>query len=136
MRGFYSASTTVKTPAQTLAAPKVVVPPKSDFVPIRTFAQAIAACEGFYKKGGSIAQRRNNPGNIRINGAFVKYKTVEDGWNALEESIRGFMSKGVTLSQMMMIYSPAVENDTANHTNCIAQKAGIEKGIALTNLIK
>lgn len=57
--------------------------------PIRTFAAAIAKQEGFYVPG-SIPQRANNPGDLKIPGrpvlagtSITKFDSVDDGWNAL-----------------------------------------------------
>lgn len=57
--------------------------------PIVRFAQAIAKQEGFYV-AGSIPQRANNPGDLKIpNSAtlpgtqITRFASVDEGWNAL-----------------------------------------------------
>lgn len=50
---------------------------------VATLAVAIARAEGFFK-GGSKGSRNNNPGNIRRGPDYVRFKTKQEGWKALE----------------------------------------------------
>lgn len=55
---------------------------------IDVFVRAIATMEGFYKSG-TLAQKNNNPGNLRswagteTSGGYARFKRPEDGWRAL-----------------------------------------------------
>jgi hypothetical protein len=86
-------------------------------------AQAIAQKEGFYVSG-SIAQRNNNPGNLRSWGSnpivsgYAKFATIQDGWNALYSQINKNIGRGLTLNEFFAGkpgvypgYSPSSDNN-------------------------
>ena len=54
---------------------------------VQRIAEAIALAEGFYAPG-SLPQRRNNPGDIKVNGVIATYESEADGWEALRNQIR------------------------------------------------
>jgi hypothetical protein len=61
----------------------------------KRIAEAIARAEGFYVSG-SLPQRNNNPGSLRIHGetdTISKFSTVEDGWSALYRQINLIFSR-------------------------------------------
>lgn len=74
------------------------------------FAMAIAAFEGFFippddPRYPSLAQRNNNPGNIRPIGAnegFMGYSTPSEGWRALRKQILINIGRGLTLDQFFL----------------------------------
>ncbi len=71
----------------------------------------------------SLAYKNNNPGNLKYVGqsgategqsGFAKFKTPEDGYNALRKQVNIYKTRfnNLTLAQMVGIYSPEFENDT------------------------
>lgn len=66
---------------------------------VSRIALAIARAEGFYVSG-SVPQRNNNPGNLRLDviggatavgtgaGNFMRYATAEDGMRDLQQQVR------------------------------------------------
>src|SRR4051794_39653115 len=79
-------------------------------------AAAIAQMEGF-NKTGSLAQRNNNPGNLRAgpsavgkdaNGLAV-FATAADGWHDLYHQIDLDAQRGLTLAGFIGKYAPPSE---------------------------
>ena len=67
-------------------------------------AQAIATMEGYYKPD-TIAQRNNNPGNLRtwgsrpiVNG-YAYFDTPEQGWEALKRQVERNIRRGLNLQE-------------------------------------
>lgn len=94
---------------------------------IRTLADAIARKE-------SPNPKYNNPGGIMAygdwcppqkNGKLCRYKTYEEGYAALERSIRAHAGHGQTLEDMGYIYAPPFENDTKAWINEVSKWSGI-----------
>ncbi len=69
---------------------------------IDNLAAAIARYEGFYKPG-SLAQRNNNPGNLRSWGdypvvdGYVRFPDAETGWRALRRQVELNIARGLNL---------------------------------------
>ena len=111
-------------------------------------AQAIAQMEGFFKPGGSIAARNNNPGNLRSWGSnpvvdgYAKFPTLQAGWDALRAQVDKNIGRGLTLQEFFggkpgvyPGYAPAVDrNDPGNYANFVATQAGISPTIALNTI--
>jgi len=86
--------------------------------PIKTFAQAIAKQEGFYVTG-SIPQRANNPGDLKIPNAPVlpgtsitQFETADEGWNALYKQLwiivtgqSSYYNLDMTIDEMSRIWT-------------------------------
>lgn len=105
---------------------------------------AIAQMEG-YNTPGTIAQRNNNPGNLRyaptqsgsestVSGTYATFATAEDGWNALQSYIETQMAAGVTLRQFIYTYAPPSENNTSDYLNWLVSKVGIGADSLLSSL--
>jgi len=106
---------------------------------IDKIALAIAKMEGFFKPG-SLAQRNNNPGNLRswgnrpVVGGYAKFDTPEEGWAALKQQIRRNIDRGLNLLEFFggkpgvyAGYSPAADkNDPVNYARFVAREAGID----------
>ena len=114
---------------------------------IDSIAQAIANMEG-YNTPGSIAQRQNNPGNLRswgsapiVNG-YAQFPTPEAGWNALYSQIQRNIDRGLTLEEFFAGkpgvyagYSPSSDaNRPAEYAQYVAAQAGISPTQPLNNL--
>lgn len=99
---------------------------------VRPFSQAIARAEGFYIRG-SVANRTNNPGDIRTNnphaypgqvGVYHGYAEFSDakwGWRALDRLVmRAVMNtskvynSGMTIIQMGKLYAGNWSNWSTN----------------------
>ena len=89
-------------------------------------AQSIARQEG-YNVSGSIAQRNNNPGNLRTwgsnptSGGFVVFSTPEEGWEALRRQVQLNINRGLTLEEFFGGkpgvyggYAPAADSNQPN----------------------
>ena len=107
---------------------------------ITDLSNAIAQMEGF-NVSGSLAQRNNNPGNIRYvgqagatqgDGGFAKFPSVQAGWDALSNLITKRANQGMTLSSFLNSYAPPVENDTNNYIGFVSNKTGVAPNTTLT----
>src|SRR6516164_5982560 len=94
---------------------------------IQDLMSSIAQMEGF-NTSGTIANRNNNPGNLRysplqigqedtVNGKFATFASAQDGWAALQSYIEGRANTGVSLRDFTYTYAPPSENDTSNYLN-------------------
>lgn len=96
------------------------------------FMQAIATFEGFYKEG-SLAQRNNNPGNLRPIGAsqgFRVFPSANDGWIALRHQVLLNINRGLTLNEFFLGkegvypgYAPLGDNEPEVMENYISYVA-------------
>lgn len=105
---------------------------------VETIAQAIATFEGFFK-AGTLAQRNNNPGNLRswgsapIRDGYAHFETAEDGWKALYRQIELNISRGLSLSEFFggkagvyPGYAPAADaNDPNGYARFVATRTGL-----------
>lgn len=104
-------------------------------------AQAIATQEGYFKSG-TLAQRNNNPGNLRAgpraiakdgNGLAV-YASVNDGWLDLYRQIGLDAGRGLTLAQFIAKYAPPSENNTGAYLANVSGWIGMDPGTKLATL--
>lgn len=120
---------------------------------VDTWKQAIARVEG-YDIAGSVAQRNNNPGNIKGSGdlgtderGFAKYSKPELGWAALEKDLNAkiAMYPNYTLIQIMDRYlggsdpnNPMITNqgNPFSYAKSIADAAGVDPTAKLGDLKK
>lgn len=107
------------------------------------FARAIAEFEGFFKEG-SIAQRNNNPGNLRPIGAstgFRQFETPVEGWERLIHQIKLNIGRGLDVRQFFLGkpgvysgYAPLGDNppDTMeNYISHVKKQTGFAEGVPL-----
>lgn len=111
-------------------------------------AGAIATFEGFFKTG-SLAQRNNNPGNLRTwgnlptSGGYAVFPTVEQGWAALRRQIELNISRGLNLLEFFggkpdiyAGYAPASDaNDPVGYALYVAGQVGIPVAVPLSKLV-
>jgi hypothetical protein len=116
-----------------------------DLVP--AISAAIARMEGFYTSG-SIAQRNNNPGNLRswgtrrIRFGYAYFDTAEGGWAALYRQVRRNIDRRLTLYEFFggkvgvyAGYSPASDrNDPVTYARYVAGHAGVPADVPLDEL--
>lgn len=106
-----------------------------------TLAESIARIEG-YNVSGSIAQRNNNPGNLRsgsgqiatANG-FAVFASPEAGWAALDRQIQLDASRGLTLEQFIYKYAPPSENDSARYLQFVTSNLGVSPDTPLSQVV-
>ena len=109
-----------------------------------TFIEAIAREEGF-EVAGSLAQRRNNPGNIvegefaRTHGAlasdgnrFARWDTPEAGFEAMRILLR-IRYNGLTVAAAINKWAPPVENRTDLYVANVCKWTGLTPDSVLTN---
>jgi hypothetical protein len=112
---------------------------------IQDLANSIAQMEGF-NTPGSIANRYNNPGNLRYaatqngsaqtaSGTFATFATPEDGWAALNSYIDTKANSGQTLRDFIYVYAPPVENNTSSYLNYLSGQLGIGADQSLGDLL-
>lgn len=106
---------------------------------VQRFAESIANMEGFYKKG-SLAQRNNNPGNLRSWGTrptlkgFALFDTPEQGWKALRSQIAKNIARKLTMHEFFAGkeggyggYAPAADkNNPRKYAVFVARNLGID----------
>lgn len=107
------------------------------------FMYALAEFEGFFKEG-SIAQRNNNPGNLRPIGAstgFRYFETPEEGWERLLHQMILNIKRGLTVREFFLGkpgvypgYAPLGDNDAQvmeNYLSHIKKNTGFAEGVPL-----
>ena len=102
-----------------------------------------------YQKLGSLAQKYNNPGNLRqwgevpiVNG-YAKFATIEHGWRALKRQVERLIDRNLTLYEFFggkpnvyPGYAPAADNNHPKHyAEFVAQRAGIAPDKPLLEVI-
>lgn len=109
---------------------------------IDTLAQAIAQMEGF-NVSGSIAQRNNNPGNLRASpyaigkdtNGYAIFPDSTTGWNALNYQLSLYSQRGMDLEQMINVYAPAGDNNDPNsYLHFITGKLGVGPSTTISSL--
>jgi hypothetical protein len=116
---------------------------------VDAIAGAIARMEGFYK-AGSLAQRNNNPGNIRrwspkvpVVDGFSKFPTAGEGWAALRRQVDRNVGRGLTLYEFFggkpLVYSgyaPDSDGNRSRHyAEFVAKRVQIPADVPLITLI-
>jgi hypothetical protein len=106
-----------------------------------TLAQSIATMEGFFQ-AGTLAQRNNNPGNLRAGAGqvgtdangFAIFPDVQTGWSALYRQISLDSSRGLDLSGFITKYAPPSQNDTGSYLNYLTGQLGVPSTTLLSDL--
>lgn len=105
---------------------------------VDAISQAIAQMEG-YNTAGSLAQRNNNPGNLRswgswpvVNG-YVQFPDASTGWQALAVQVSKNVNRGLTLQEFFGgksgVYSGYSPGTDGNHPVQYAQFVSTQVGI-------
>jgi hypothetical protein len=103
----------------------------------------IAQIEGWFVPN-SLAQRNNNPGNLRFvgqagavqgEGGFAKFATPDDGFNALNNQISLDASRGLDVSGFLNKYAPSSENDTNNYISLFTKMLGVSPTDKLSDIL-
>jgi hypothetical protein len=116
---------------------------------VTAMALAMATFEGF-NTAGTLAQRNNNPGNLRAGpGAigtdatgYAIFATVDAGWAALYNQIQLNINRGLNLLEFFAGkpgvypgYAPAADqNQPERYAAFVASKVGIPSDVPLTDL--
>ena len=65
---------------------------RSELGSVEELAQAIARAEGYYVSG-SLPQRRNNPGALKLDGnEITQFATPSEGWAALHRQLEKILN--------------------------------------------
>ena len=89
-------------------------------------------------KAGTLADKNNNPGNLRLagqagatkgQGGFAKFNSPKEGYNALVKDLkikqsgksRTGLTKDSTLEELINVYAPSSENDTNQYVSDISK---------------
>lgn len=116
---------------------------------IDSLSNAIARMEG-YNVAGSLAQRNNNPGNLRSGQGqigmdakgYAIFATPEAGFAALQNQVNLNVGRGLTLEEFFAGkpgvysgYAPSADsNDPTNYANTVAGWLGIDPNTTLSSL--
>jgi len=112
---------------------------------IDSLAQSIATMEGYFKPN-TLAQRNNNPGNLRnwgsnpVQNGYAVFPTAEAGWAALRRQIELNIGRGLTLDEFFggklgvySGYAPSADsNNPAHYAQFVAGRAGIPANQPIT----
>jgi len=107
-------------------------------ITVENIARAIATFEGFFKPG-TLAERNNNPGNLRswgstpIQDGYAHFATADKGWAALRHQVRLNISRGLSLREFFVGkpgiypgYAPAADfNDSNRYAEFVARRTGL-----------
>ena len=114
---------------------------------VQGIALAIAQQEGF-NTPGTIAQRQNNPGNLRswgsnpvING-YAQFPNAQAGWNALYQQIQLNINRGLTMNEFFAGkpgvyagYSPSADgNAPIAYAAFVASRVGVDPNTPLNQV--
>jgi hypothetical protein len=114
---------------------------------VSSIAQAIAQMEG-YNSPGTLAQRNNNPGNLRsgagqigTSGGFAVFPDAATGWAALDNQVQLNINRGLTLDQFFAGgngypgYAPSADaNNPAQYASFVGSQVGISTTVPLSQL--
>lgn len=92
------------------------------------------------KKGGTVAERHNNPGNLVFAGqrgatkgetvaghTFAKFQSTEEGVAALYRQLQLYQKRGIdTLAEIMGVYAPEGANNTGAYINALSKTTGLD----------
>ena len=92
------------------------------------------------KKGSSVAERHNNPGNLVFAGqrgatvgetvaghTFAKFQSTEEGVAALYRQLQLFQKRGIdTISEVMEVYAPRKTNNTGAYIKALSKTTGLD----------
>lgn len=92
------------------------------------------------KKGGTVAERHNNPGNLVFAGqrgatkgetvaghTFAKFQSAEEGVAALYRQLQLYQKRGIdTLTEIMGVYAPEGANNTGAYINALSKATGLD----------
>ncbi len=97
--------------------------------------------DSIYIPSGTLADRNNNPGNLRYvgqagatqgEGGFARFNSPEDGFQALINQVQLDQSRGLTLQQFVNKYAPPSENNTSLYVQQISQWLGVDPNIQIS----
>lgn len=116
-------------------------------VATNAFATAIAYAEGFYVNG-SRPQRNNNPGDLTVDtigrgigkdGPFIRYATVDDGWDALRKQVQMILTNTSSIYNSDMTIQDVANKYTATNQATwalnVANKLGVSPDTKVSTLL-
>ncbi len=120
-------------------------------ITLRELAEAMARFEGFYRTDyNTLAQKNNNPLNLRptsyyikkgwvdTKNNFIKFPTVEDGWEGVLWDLKFKLTKSATLgpeaSLKDLIYTWSADNQ-GTYLQYVCTQLGIFEDYKLKNFV-
>ena len=116
---------------------------------VTSLATAIAQFEGFFKPG-TVAQRNNNPGNLRSGagqigtdaGGYAIFPDPTTGWAALDHQVTVNINRGLTLQQFIggkpgvyPGYAPSADNNNVtSYVSFLSGKLGLSPDTVLSGV--
>ncbi len=106
-------------------------------------ANVMAQIEG-WNVAGSLAQRNNNPVNLRFanqpgatlgEGGFAKFSSPDAGFAAAENQISLDASRGLSVSDFINKFAPLSENNTSGYIGMFTSMLGVSSSDKLSSLI-
>ncbi len=106
-------------------------------------ANAMAQIEG-WNVPNSLAQRNNNPLNLRFvgqpgatlgKGGFAKFTSADAGFQAGENQISLDASRGLDVASFINKFAPPSENNTSNYISMFTSMLGVNASDKLSSLI-
>lgn len=94
-------------------------------------------------KTSTLAYNNNNPGNLKFVGqigaskglgGFAKFADAEAGFRALENQIKIYASKGLSLAEAITKYAPPIENKTGQYIRQIASAIGVSPRTKISDI--
>jgi hypothetical protein len=108
-------------------------------------AQAIGREEG-YGVPGALPTRNNNPGDLRhapgemhppdAPNSVGSFATAEEGWTELERQLRLCAGRNETVAQLVAIYAPPSENDSARYLSDLCTFVGCTPQTLVSDALK
>jgi hypothetical protein len=93
--------------------------------------------------GSNLAQKNNNPGNLRFagqdgasqgSGGFARFDTPEAGYSALQKQIDLDKSRDLTVQEFVSKYAPPSENNTGQYIQQFNDNLGTDNSTKLSKL--
>lgn len=112
-------------------------------MPAKTrLAQLIAREEGFGIPGAKPT-RDHNPGDLQHaphvetwDGKIGVEPDDDTGWADLERQLQLYASRGMTMAQIIAIYAPASENDSANYLKFLCDGLAVSPDTRVTEVLQ
>ena len=108
--------------------------------------KTIEYSDGSIKKNGHRSWRNNNPGNLEYgnftkshgaigtDGRFAIFPSMEDGYKAQVDLLKGEFYRNKSIKNALQIYAPSFENNTKSYIKAITKKIKVSSSKKIKNL--
>lgn len=102
----------------------------------------------YIKRGGTLAWRNNNPGNIKdsdfarrkgamgSNKGFAIFPDYETGRKAMEDLFETNSYENLNINKALQRYAPKSENDTEKYLDFVENSSGLDRDQSISELSK